>query len=298
MEKPRQLTIGLSLFGLRKPTGPASNGRVGFVLLPLVDTCGEFESLLFGKTMDSKSSFSAIKNFKHTSAGRPTMHCGTQSVSEILQKYLPGLVDDFYEEIERHPDAMKVITGGQPQINRLKGTLVKWLQELLAGPYNSDYVARRWKVGWRHVEIGLDQVYTNVALSRLRKGLLTALDECWSGTTTRTSRHSQVTQFADGSRSRHHRGRVSSGVPRPPAAFGTARRDRPGRRRHRTRTAQSAQRDQDVRYITCSMPAIRRPRSKPSICNASNAMLRWRTASLPRCRISRRCRCPTCSRSP
>src|SRR5476651_1845757 len=76
---------------------------------------------------------------------------------------------------------MKVITGGQQQIARLKGTLVKWLQELLAGPYESDYVVRRWKVGWRHVEIGLDQVYANVALSRLRKGLLAALEESWTG---------------------------------------------------------------------------------------------------------------------
>jgi two-component system NtrC family sensor kinase len=51
----------------------------------------------------------------------------------------------------------------------------------LTGPYESDYVMRRWKVGWRHVEIGLDQVYTNVALSRLRKGLHTALRESWTG---------------------------------------------------------------------------------------------------------------------
>src|ERR1022692_3390284 len=104
-----------------------------------------------------------------------------QSVAELLRKYLPMLVDDFYAEIERHPDAMKVITGGQQQIIRLKGTLVNWLQELLAGPYESEYVARRWKVGWRHVEIGLDQVFTNVALSRLRKGLHTALRESWRG---------------------------------------------------------------------------------------------------------------------
>lgn len=104
-----------------------------------------------------------------------------QSVRTLLQPFLPPLVDDFYAEIERHPDARKVITGGQAQINRLKGTLVKWLEELLAGPYDSAYVSRRWKVGWRHVEIGLDQVYTNVALSRLRKGLLTALDENWPG---------------------------------------------------------------------------------------------------------------------
>jgi PAS domain S-box-containing protein len=104
-----------------------------------------------------------------------------QSVHELLQPHLPALVDDFYAEIERHREAMKVITGGQPQITRLKGTLLQWLRELLNGPYDSAYVARRWKVGWRHVEIGLDQVYTNVALSRLRKGLLCILDERWTG---------------------------------------------------------------------------------------------------------------------
>jgi signal transduction histidine kinase len=100
-----------------------------------------------------------------------------QSMAGALDGYLPALIDDFYDEIERHPDARKVITGGQQQIMRLKGTLLQWLRELLRGPYDAHYVARRWKVGWRHVEIGLNQVYTNVALSRLRRGLLLALEE-------------------------------------------------------------------------------------------------------------------------
>jgi len=102
-----------------------------------------------------------------------------QSLAALLDPYLPSLVDDFYAEIERHPDARKVITGGAAQIERLKGTLLAWLRELLAGRYDADYVARRWRVGWRHVEIGLDQVFTNVALSRLRRGLLRTLDELW-----------------------------------------------------------------------------------------------------------------------
>lgn len=104
-----------------------------------------------------------------------------QAVAQILEARLTPLIDDFYAEIERHPGARQVITGGQAQIARLKGTLRAWLHELLTGPYDASYVARRWRVGWRHVEIGLDQVYTNVALSRLRRGLLQALDECWQG---------------------------------------------------------------------------------------------------------------------
>jgi signal transduction histidine kinase len=104
-----------------------------------------------------------------------------QSIAVALEAHLVPLIEDFYAEIERHPEARKVITGGSAQIERLKGTLRTWLRELLFGPYDRDYVARRWRVGWRHVEIGLDQVYTNVALSRLRRGLLEALEECWQG---------------------------------------------------------------------------------------------------------------------
>jgi signal transduction histidine kinase len=99
----------------------------------------------------------------------------------ILMPYLPALIDDFYDEIGRHPDALKVITGGQAQIDRLKGTLIGWLRDLLGGVYDDAYVERRWRVGWRHVEIGLDQVYTNVALSRIRIGLSQALQEGWQG---------------------------------------------------------------------------------------------------------------------
>jgi two-component system, NtrC family, sensor kinase len=103
------------------------------------------------------------------------------AVGPLVEPLFPALVDDFYAEIQRHPDALKVITGGQEQINRLKGTLILWLKQLVAGNYDSDYVARRWRVGWRHVEIGLDQVYTNVALSRLRAGLMRAVHERWQG---------------------------------------------------------------------------------------------------------------------
>jgi signal transduction histidine kinase len=101
------------------------------------------------------------------------------SVAPLLQPYLPSLIDDFYAEIARHPETRSVITGGPAQIERLKGTLLNWLRELLGGRYDAAYVARRWRVGWRHVEIGLAQVYTNAALSRLRTGLSRVAQECW-----------------------------------------------------------------------------------------------------------------------
>lgn len=104
-----------------------------------------------------------------------------QAVGAVVAKHFVPLVEDFYREIDLHPDTRKVITGGQPQVDRLKGTLVRWLEELFAGCYDEDYVERRWRVGLRHVEIGLSQVYTNAALSRLRRGLLEAIDREWMG---------------------------------------------------------------------------------------------------------------------
>lgn len=102
------------------------------------------------------------------------------SIAKLAEPSFVALVEDFYDEIERHPAARQVIQSPE-QLARLKATLVNWLKELFSGRYDRDYVTRRWRVGWRHVEIGLDQVFTNVALSRLRRGLMRMLAENWKG---------------------------------------------------------------------------------------------------------------------
>lgn len=104
-----------------------------------------------------------------------------RAIAPLVEGSFVALIDDFYEEIDRHPDARKVITGGQEQVQRLKGTLRNWLKELVTGTYDEEYVERRWRVGMRHVEIGLEQIYTNTALSRLRQGLLQKLTSSWPG---------------------------------------------------------------------------------------------------------------------
>ena len=114
------------------------------------------------------------------------------SLAPMLESHLPALVEDFYAEIARHPEAHKVFTGGQAQIDRLKEALLAWLRDMLNGPYDRAYVLRRWKVGARHVEIGLDQVYTNVALSRLRDGLIRLMGESWTGDRARSRRGDPV----------------------------------------------------------------------------------------------------------
>lgn len=104
-----------------------------------------------------------------------------RAVGEHVEPHIGALIDDFYAEIVRHPAANQVIRGGPPQIERLKGTLRGWLRGLFQDNYDLEYVTQRWRVGLRHVEIGLDQTYANVALSRVRTGLSRALQANWPG---------------------------------------------------------------------------------------------------------------------
>jgi PAS domain S-box-containing protein len=100
-----------------------------------------------------------------------------KNVAAVIVRRMDALIEDFYAEIQRHPDAARVITGGDAQIACLKASLRAWLCESLQGRSDEDYVLRRWKIGLRHAEIGLNPAYTSAAMSRLRNGLVSILSE-------------------------------------------------------------------------------------------------------------------------
>lgn len=107
--------------------------------------------------------------------------CRVGRTRDLMKPCFAEIIDDFYDEISVHPEARAAITGGTEQIGRLKRSLCEWLDELLSGQYDEHYVDRRWRVGLRHCEIGLDQIYTNAALARLRNRLNLTLQRRWKG---------------------------------------------------------------------------------------------------------------------
>lgn len=100
-----------------------------------------------------------------------------RAAADIVEQRIDELVADFYAEIERHPDAARVITGGQAQIERLMASLRLWLHDSMQGRGDVEYVVRRWSIGLRHAEIGLNPAYTAAAMSRLRNGITRILSE-------------------------------------------------------------------------------------------------------------------------
>jgi hypothetical protein len=100
-----------------------------------------------------------------------------QSVGSSLEPYLPAMSERFYDQITQHPEAGKVFTGGQEQITRLKRTWQGWARRLFLGPFDEDYAAERYKIGVRHVLIGLPQRYMISAMGVVRIHLPECLGE-------------------------------------------------------------------------------------------------------------------------
>jgi two-component system sensor histidine kinase HydH len=86
----------------------------------------------------------------------------------VVQPHIHRIIDDFYDCILRHPDAGKAITEGPAQVERLKGTLRLWLQELFLGPWDLHYYEKRARIGRRHVQIQLPQQYMFTAVNVIR----------------------------------------------------------------------------------------------------------------------------------
>jgi len=82
------------------------------------------------------------------------------------------IVDDFYAHILDHSDARRSIRGGDAQVQRLKKTLVAWMEGLFAGPWDRAYYELRARIGRRHVEIELPQQYMFTAVNVIRGQLV------------------------------------------------------------------------------------------------------------------------------
>ena len=131
--------------------------------------------------------------------------------------------------------------------------------------------ARRWRVGWRHVEIGLEQVYTNVALSRLRSVLMAASTRAGSDLQSLTETVRALNKLLDldlaiiedayqaeyMARLQAHRATGDAGT---------------GCRRGGPRASQSAERGQDLGRTICSMPETRPPRRRRTTSSGSSEM--------------------------
>ncbi len=83
---------------------------------------------------------------------------------------LEDVAERFYERTREHEAAHEVFKD-EAQVERLKRSLVRWMDRLLTGPHDEAYFHESAKIGRMHVRIGLPQRYMLTAMSLVRSEL-------------------------------------------------------------------------------------------------------------------------------
>ncbi|GAB4196541.1 MAG: hypothetical protein OHK0013_03860 [Sandaracinaceae bacterium] len=92
----------------------------------------------------------------------------------FVAPHLKRVSDVFYERIREHDEAHAVLKD-EAQIDRLRGSLVKWLADLFLGPHDDAHFARAARIGQVHVQVGLPARYMVTAMNVVRNELMTVL---------------------------------------------------------------------------------------------------------------------------
>jgi two-component system, NtrC family, sensor histidine kinase HydH len=99
----------------------------------------------------------------------------------LAAPHFAAIVDDFYLRVEEVPAARALVIGGKPQFDRLKRTLSDWLDVLLRGPYEDEYLEARSRIGRVHVRIGMSQEFMFTAMNRIRTCLQEVALDAYEG---------------------------------------------------------------------------------------------------------------------
>lgn len=100
-----------------------------------------------------------------------------REMAEVVHRHADAVVACFYDNIERFPDLIKLISAVGSSTERLKVTQRQYLLELFSGEYGAAYLERRLRIGVVHHRIGLDprwylgsySVYTQALLPLVRR---------------------------------------------------------------------------------------------------------------------------------
>lgn len=87
------------------------------------------------------------------------------------------IVGAFYEALNKNPRTRSVFEGPE-QIERLRVTLHRWLDDIFGGVYDEAYFKRHNRIGMKHVEVGLLPHFMFGAMNIIRTEIVDRLMVC------------------------------------------------------------------------------------------------------------------------
>jgi hypothetical protein len=92
-----------------------------------------------------------------------------------VEKHTPAIVEAFYANLEQNERTRAILHAEPGRIAKLKGHLTRWLVSLTEGEYGQAYFDRRYRIGYRHVEVGLEPRYVIAAMAFCRAEAVQAI---------------------------------------------------------------------------------------------------------------------------
>lgn len=86
----------------------------------------------------------------------------------MLEKHGPNLIVNFYKNLDQHEHLKNLLDSVEGRRETLGKHLAVWLISLSTGKYDAAYQKRRYVIGERHVEVGLDPRWVIGAMSFCR----------------------------------------------------------------------------------------------------------------------------------
>jgi hypothetical protein len=85
-----------------------------------------------------------------------------------LEKHAPAIVAAFYDQLEKFERTREILYAKPGRVEALKGHLARWLVGLADVEYGEAYFQRRYQIGRRHVEVGLEPRFVVAAMAYCR----------------------------------------------------------------------------------------------------------------------------------
>lgn len=95
-------------------------------------------------------------------------HALLAEMDAALSRHIPAIVDAFYDHLHNFENLNQLLNAEPGRVQRLKGHLADWLASLTDGVYDADYFEKRYRIGKRHVEVGLEPRYVVAAMTFCR----------------------------------------------------------------------------------------------------------------------------------
>jgi hypothetical protein len=119
------------------------------------------------------------------------------SMRPMLEKHGALLVSAFYQNLDQYEHLRQLLDAKPGRREMLGQHLAAWLVSLATGQYDVGYLERRYVIGKRHVEVGLDPRWVIGAMSFCRGQALTMIEAEYADAPDKMTRYLALDKIMD-----------------------------------------------------------------------------------------------------